>query len=284
MKIVFFGTPEFADIILARMLTSNYSPDFVICNSDRPVGRKKIITSPLTKQRIENLKNITQKKIVVWQPEKLNSKEWKSKIGEFDLGVVAAYAKIIPREILDFAKFGVIGVHPSLLPMYRGTSPIQSVILSGEKETGVTLYLVDEKVDHGPILSSVKYQVLSQDDYMSLEKKLAEMGAELLIQILAKFSDGELKPEKQDEAKATFTQKFKSEDAFIDYNDFLEAEAGDLGLAMAIDRKIRAFIKEPGAWTIRDGKRVKLLEAEIIGVNLRLKKIQIEGEKPKIVN
>ncbi len=283
MKFVFFGTPEFAEIVLDKLIQGGYIPSAVICNPDRPVGRKKIITPPPVKTRIMNYELGIKNQIKILQPEKLNPSSFSIHDSLFDLFVVAAYAKIIPAEILKIPRLGVIGVHPSLLPKHRGPSPIQSVILNGDKETGAALYLMDALVDHGPILESRKLKIESRINYLELERQLAELGGDLLVEVLPKFVEGEIKPEIQNEDEATFTKKFTTQDAFVNYSDLLEAENGDFNLALMIDRKIRAFVAEPGAWTIRDGKRVKLLEAEIVGVNLRLKKIQVEGERPKMV-
>lgn len=268
MRYIFFGTPEFAAITLEKLIGAGFVPAGVISNPDRPVGRKKIITPPPTK--------ISAQKhgIPVFQPEKLDGFETRGA----DFAVVAAYAKIIPGSVLKMFPKGVIGVHPSLLPKYRGATPIQSAILAGEKETGVTLYLMDEKVDHGAILASGKIQIAGNDTYVTLEKKLAELSAVLISELLPKFSDEEVKSTPQDDSQATFTKKFATDDAYV-----------DLGKEDPVltERKIRALNPEPGVWTIEQiqgkPKRVKLLESVISEGKLKLKVIQIEGEKPKSV-
>jgi methionyl-tRNA formyltransferase len=261
----FLGTPDFAAKVLTRLIDGGMSPAVVICNPDRPVGRKKILTPPPTKMIAE------QMGIKVWQPEKLELAEWKKQVGEIDFAIVAAYAKIIKKEILDTAPKGFIGVHPSLLPKYRGASPIQSVLLAGEQETGVTLYMVDEKVDHGAILAQRTLAVADRN-YEMLEPALAELGGDMLIETLPRFTRGEITPKVQDEAEATLTRKFKTEDGFVDL------EKDD---ARTILGKIRGLNPEPGAFTFREGKRVKLLEAEWEGSKLKITRIQVEGEKPK---
>lgn len=281
MRYFFFGTPEFASIILKRLIGAGFVPAGVICNPDRPVGRKKTITSPPTKI-------VAQKHgIPVFQPEKLSDLS----IGDADFAIVAAYSKIIPKEIIELFKLGVIGVHPSLLPKYRGATPIQSVILAGDEETGVTLYLMDEKVDHGKIILNSELRILNNDTYTTLEEKLADLAGAMLIETIPKFIEGKIKSEAQNETKATYTKKFTADDAYVD----LEKDN-----PIIIERKIRALNPEPGVWTIwkggkpidaasldlardRQGKRVKLLEAELIEGKLRLKMIQIEGEKSKRV-
>ncbi|MBI4033927.1 MAG: methionyl-tRNA formyltransferase [Candidatus Brennerbacteria bacterium] len=263
-KFVFFGSPEFATIVLEKLIGAGFIPAVVVCNPDRPVGRKKIITPPPTKilARKNNVK--------IYQPEKLE-------IGNADFGIVASYAKIIPKDIIETFKLGVIGVHPSLLPRHRGASPIQSAILSGDEVTGVTLYLLDEKMDHGPILASREFSI-SNFQFSILQTKLAELAGDMLVKILPQFLKGEIKPQPQNELKATYTKKFKTEDAFVD----LEKD-----YPVVVERKVRALNPEPGVWTMQNGKRVKILEAEInpaaAGGKLKLKKIQLEGKRPQSV-
>ncbi len=280
MNYIFFGTPEFAAIILEKLIKTGLKPALLICNPDKPVGRKKILTPPPTKI-------IAQKYgINFWQPEKLTIDNLKIKIKKADFAIIAAYSKILPKEVLEFPRLGTIGIHPSLLPKYRGPSPIQSVLLNGEKETGLTLFLTDEKIDHGPILVKQKLNTrLEIINYEKLMETLAKLGADLLIKTLPKFIKNGIKPKPQNENEATHTKKFKTEDAFINPLDLDTALNGkSLETAIIIERKIRALNPEPSAWTFRqiqDKKmRVKLLGAEIIQEKLKLKTIQIEGKKP----
>lgn len=271
MKYLFFGTPEFAAIILEKLITVGMPPALVICNPDRPAGRKKIITPPPTKILAE------KNQIPVWQPETLvnfQSEILNFKLDKIDFAVVAAYAKILPKEIIELPKLGIVGVHPSLLPKYRGSTPIQSVILNGEQETGTTLFLIDEKVDHGSILAVDHLPITKNDTYETLLKKLAELSGDLTVKILPKYISGKITPQTQNEAEATYTKKIGTQDAFVDC---------DKDTPESIARKVRALNPEPGTWTILNGKRTKILEAEIIEGKLKLKKIQIEGKKPTIL-
>lgn len=277
-KFVFFGTPEFAVRVLEKIIAGGYVPLAVICNPDRPVGRKKITTPPPTKV-------VAQKHgVCVLQPETLDA-EFKTQIINLkpEFGIVAAYAKIIPREVIDLFPRGVIGVHPSLLPKCRGSSPIQSAILGGEEKTGATLYLLDEKMDRGAIIAAREIAINDDDDYNKLHLKLAELGGELLLETLPKFLSDKIKPVPQDESLATYTKKFTTEDAFIDEKDLLAAIAGGREKALAVSRKIRALNPEPGTWTVRIGKRIKLIDGAIENGRLVLKKTQAEGEKAKTV-
>ena len=296
-RFIFFGTPEFAAIILKKLIDADLAPAAVVCNPDRPVGRKKIITPPPVKTRIMNYKLGIRNKIKVIQPEKLDSEFHNSLFMlhnsmPFDFFIVAAYAKILPKEIIHLPRLGAIGVHPSLLPKYRGPTPIQTAILNGEKETGATVFLMDEKVDHGPVLRNEKLEIRDEDNYGSLLKRLAELSANLLIKTLPQYLKGEIKPRPQNGSEATYTKKFTTQDAYINpeiLRQVLRPRAQDrevqdganLEGAINIERRIRALNPKPGVWTIQDGKRIKLLEAELIDGRLKLKKIQIEGKKPK---
>ncbi len=279
MDFVFFGTPEFAAIILEKLIKAGLVPRAVVANPDRPVGRKQILTAPPTKEMIRG-KGL-EGSVKIFQPENFSPLTPHLSPLKPDIFIVAAYTKILPKEILAIPRLGTIGVHPSLLPKYRGPTPIQTAILKGEEETGVTLYLVDEKVDHGKIISNIKYQISKTHTYESLAKKLAELGGDLLIETLPKFIKGEIKPIPQNENEATYTKKFTAEDGFIEPEILRQAEDGvNLKATIDIERQIRALNPEPGVWTIKNGKRMKLLEAEIIDNKLLLKTIQLEGKKP----
>ena len=297
MKFIFFGTPEFAAIILEKLINADFIPEAVVCNPDKPVGRKKIITAPAVKL-------IAQKyNIPILQPEKLEIGNWKLEIGKiknpiFDFFIVAAYSQIIPKEILKIPQLGAIGIHPSLLPKYRGASPIQTAILNGDEITGTTLYLMDEQIDNGPILTTSHLPLATSETYESLLKKLAELSADLLIKTLPDIEEKIKNATPQDELQATYTKKFKTEDAFIKPEDLKIAQdnsASSPQVAFEIERKIRALNPEPGVWTIINphtttlfgvgvnGKRIKLLEAQISDNKLKLTKIQVEGKKPTLV-
>ena len=266
---VFFGSPKFAVAVLKPLIDAGMEPAALVANPARPKGRKKILTEPLTKQFIKDL-NLP---VVVYQPE--NPKDIVVALTELkpDFFVVAAYAKIIPKEVLVLARLGAIGIHPSLLPKYRGASPIQSALLAGEEDSGVTAYLLDEKMDNGPILDRRGAKVKDLN-YEEAEEKLGTLGGEMLVALVPKFMTGELMAEPQDSAAATFTKKFTAEDGFIDM---------EKSTAEEILRKIRALNPEPGAWTVEKGKRMKLLDAEINDGHLQLKKIQLEGKKPRLL-
>ena len=274
---VFFGTPEFAAIILEKLIEAEMVPMTLVCNPDRPQGRNKEITPPATKQFLQ-YKDLP---IKVFQPEsKEELKKLKNKIFKHaDLGIVAAYSQIIPKSVIDKPELGIIGVHPSLLPKFRGPSPIRSFILSGETATGTTLYSMDEKVDHGPLIASRKIEYTGEH-YDVLMKKLAETGARLLIDTLPQFKRDPFFLHPQDESKATYTKKFSPEDGYIPSHELEAATAGNTAKADEILRKIRALNPEPGVYTFVNTKRTKLLDAEVADGKLILKKIQKEGKTP----
>ncbi len=282
MRYVFLGTPKFAAIVLERLIDGGLPPIAVVCNVDKPVGRKKVVTPPPVKQVILDNKADIQ----ILQPVKIDD-EFLDKLKQLnaDFFVVVAYAKILPDSLLKIPHLGVVGTHPSILPKFRGPSPIQSVILTGESETGVTLYMMDEKVDHGPVIARSEKITVDSRTYLELEESLARYAGELLLKTLPKFAASGIKPEPQVEANTTFTKKIKSEDAYIEPADLDSAESGqDMKMAMGILRKILGMNPEPGTYTIRDGKRVKLLRAEIVDSRLKLTTIQEEGRKPRFLS
>lgn len=279
MRYVFFGSPRFAEIILKKLITAGMPPAAVVCNPDRPFGRKKILTPPPVKQLIAALRtsDFGHRTIpAVLQPETLDAAFISTLRGLApDLAIVAAYAKILQKEVIAVPRLGTIGVHPSLLPKYRGATPVQSAILAGETETGTTLFLIDERVDHGPTLAYGKLRIANGDTYETLIQTLAEMSGDLLVETLPKFIAGEIVPQTQDEATATYTKKFVTEDGFVD----LVKDAPEL-----IWRKIRALNPNPGVYTFveKNGKKVrrKLLRAELRDGKLIPTLIQYEGGRP----
>ncbi|KKW16579.1 MAG: Methionyl-tRNA formyltransferase [Parcubacteria group bacterium GW2011_GWA1_50_14] len=273
---IFFGTPDFAAIILRKLCAGGLIPLAVVTNPDRPFGRKKVITPPPAKRVAREYG------IPVLQPETITSDFFKELRGiTADLFIVVAYAKILPADLIGLPPRGVLGVHPSLLPKLRGATPIQTAILNGDENAGTTIFLLDEKVDHGHIIASAKCQISKNYTYEILMRKLAELSGELLVETLPKFAENEITPKQQDESLATYTKKFTSEDVFIEPADLKSAQNGGPE-AVIIERKIRALNPEPGVWT-RDEqeKRLKLLEAEISDGKLKLKKIQLEGKLPQ---
>ncbi|TSC68762.1 MAG: methionyl-tRNA formyltransferase [Parcubacteria group bacterium Gr01-1014_66] len=251
-KILFFGTPEFAIPSLDTLVKSGYKIVGVVTRPDEPAGRKQLLAPPPVKIRAQEYN------IPVFQPEKLTSDLWKAKIPPADIFIVAAYGKIIPPEVLQMPKFGALNIHPSLLPRWRGPSPIQSAILHGDTETGVTIMQLDAEMDHGPILSQESLAIPPDATYPTLHDILARRGAELLIRILPEYLAGKIIPLAQDHAKATFSKLLTKEDGRIDWSRPAEE----------IERMIRAYAPWPGAWTTMTMRskemRVRIDDARVI--------------------
>lgn len=254
IKILFFGTPEISVSAFSALLRNGYSVRAVVTNPDKQAGREqKIIFSPVKETALKN-------QIETLQPEKLRDPETIKQIKNLkaDLIVVSAYGKMIPKEILDSAPLGALNIHPSLLPKYRGPSPIQYPILNGDKETGVTIMLIDEQMDHGQILAQKTFEIASGENGETLSVKLAEEGANLLIETLPLFLDKKISPQPQDESEATYTDLLTKEYGKINWDDDAEK----------IERKIRAFHPWPGTYThykIKDGvKSLKIIKASTV--------------------
>lgn len=202
---------------------------------------------------------------------------------KFQVAVLADFGLIIPKNVLDMFPRGIINIHPSLLPKFRGPTPVQSAILSGEKETGVSIIKLDNQVDHGPILAQKKEPILDEDTAETLHEKLFTKGAEILVEILPKYLTGDLIPTPQDDTKATFTEKLTRDSGYIDLSSL---EIGNWKLEIA--RKIRAYFPWPGVWTrlkMKDGrlKIIKFLPSQShpeldSGSSPFL--LQVEGKKP----
>jgi methionyl-tRNA formyltransferase len=264
MKIVYIATPSFGAIILEKLIKAGHKPFLVITETDKPIGRKQTIVPPPVKVLAEEYH------IPVAQPEKIGLWQEELKKLEPDLGIIASYGQILPKEILEIPKYGFINVHPSLLPKYRGSAPIQYAILNGDDKTGVTIMRVAEKLDAGPILVQEEIAINQNETFLSLHDKLADLGAKLLIEALPKLIAGRLAPQDQDETKATFTKRLKIKDGLIDLKEPAEISV----------RKIRALNPEPGTYSIYNSKRLKILEAKVEQGRLIINQVQLEGKKP----
>jgi len=206
-----------------------------------------------------------------------------------DVGILASFGAIVPKEILNFPRKGILNIHPSLLPKYRGPSPAQAAILNGEHQTGVTIIKMDEKVDHGPIVAQFNEEILSDDNAEKLYFRLFSAGAEVLKTILPAYLEGKIQLRPQNHSQATYTKKLTREDGFIPLEKLKAAMEGND--AETVERQIRAYYPWPGTWTEitipfrkaktrRYRKRLKILEAHLKGGKLVLDTVQIEGKKP----
>jgi len=262
-RIIFFGTPGLGVQVLEKLIFAGFKPIAVVTRVDKPVGRGQKPTPPPVKIIAEKYK------ITVLQPNKLkDNQEIISNLKTFspELFIVTAYGRIIPKEILDMPKFGVLNIHPSLLPKYRGASPIQSAILAGEKETGVTIILLDEEMDHGPIIAQKKIRLSGTENAEDLRKKLGDVGAKLLIKTIPAWIEGKIKPKEQNHQEATFTKMLTKNDGYIDLDNPPDPEKFSL--------MVRAFYPWPGTWTKWQNKIIKFLPQGLI---------QPEGKQPMTV-
>lgn len=276
MKFIYFGSFHISAGILEFLMSAGLVPAAVVCNPDKPAGRDKILTPPAIKQLIID-KGWT---IPLLQPEKPVEILAELKKINADFFVVMGYPKILPMEIISLPRLGTIGVHPSRLPWYRGPSPIQSAVLAGETTSAVTLYLMDEGVDHGPILSVQEFPIATDGTNASVEKKVIPIAGTLLARTLPQFYNGEITARPQNEADAQhMTKKFTSADGEVNI-------AKDD--AIYIYRRIAALNPEPGVWTRQfpghEGRRVKLLSAKAHDGIVTVTEMQVEGKKPAACN
>lgn len=244
INIIFMGTPQFAVPSLVALNYAGYNIKAVITQPDKPVGRKKeFIPSPINEKALQLGMNIMQ-------PESFKEKEAIDAIKDFepDYIIVAAYGKIIPKEVLDIPKKACINIHPSMLPKYRGASPIQTALLNGDDKTGVTIMLMDEGMDTGDILLQSEYEIDPDITNKQLQENISMFSADLLLKALQEFNQNKIQPQKQDDSKATFTKIIKKEDGLIDWSK----------PAKDIYNQYRAFQPWPGVYTFLDEKRVKL--------------------------
>ena len=214
LRIAFFGTPEFATIILDQLHAAGFQMTLIVSAPDRPQGRGLAVSSPPVKHWAD------EQGIDCMQPEKLGDIEGDLQNSEWDLFIVAAYGKILPSWLLELPKKGVLNVHPSLLPNLRGSSPVQSAILQDMQDTGVTIMKLDEEMDHGPIIAqaSVTPEVWPIPA-PALEQLLAEIGGELLADSIIPWMQGEIQEEDQNHEEATYIQKISKEDGEINLDD-----------------------------------------------------------------
>lgn len=261
------GTPNYAARYLEGLIAANLAPIGVITQPDRPAGRTQTVEP--TPVKLVALKY----GIPIYQPEDIRDPQWTDKIRELapELIVVVAFGQIIPQSILDVPRYGCINVHPSLLPRHRGATPWQETILQGDTTTGVTIMVMDEKMDHGPILSQEEISVAQDETTKSLENKTAAVGIPLLISTLAQWFAGTIVPSEQKHEGATYTRLLKKELGKIDWSKS----------AIEIESMVRALEPWPGTWTEWNGKRVKILKAHLGEQNtLVIDELQPEGKKP----
>ena len=246
LNVMYMGTPDFAEVILKK-LAETYDVSAVVTQTDKPVGRKRVLTAPPVKVTAKELG------IPVYQFETLRNGELKEALEEHkpDVIVVAAYGKLLPDYVLSYPKYGCVNVHGSLLPKYRGAGPVQWSVINGDKVTGVTTMLMGPEMDKGDMLMKAEVEIGEYETYGELMERLAPVGANLTVETLEALARGEIIPQKQDDSKATYAPMLNKEIAVIDFN-----KSADDVLHL-----IHGLNPWPVAFAYRDGKKLKIFNA-----------------------
>jgi len=247
LRVLFMGTPEFAVPPLEKLVQERYPVVAVYTPPDKPGGRgRSLITSPV-KVAAQGFG------LPVVQPDSLKEREAVAQLAGFqpDVIVVAAFGKILPQPVLDIPRYGCLNIHPSLLPRYRGASPVAAAILAGDEVTGVTIMLLDSGLDTGPILAQEKVSISPQDTTGTLSARLSLAAAQMLPDVLRRWTAGEITPRPQNEVEAAYSAAIKKEEGEIDW----QLSADDIW------RRVRAYRPWPGAYTSWGGKRLEIIEA-----------------------
>jgi len=249
MVVVFLGTPQFAVPTLRRLLDSAHSVAGVITQPDRPRGRgQKITHAPVKALALE-------RGIPVYQPERLKPPEVADALRAWraDLGVVAAYGRIIPEHLLTIPRFGMINVHASLLPKYRGAAPVHRAVINGDSQTGVTIMRVVKERDAGGMLAKVTRPIAPDETSDVVETALADRGAELLVTVVDQLASGTAREEPQDETQATYAPRLTKEEGLIDWTQS----------ASQIHNRVRGLYPWPHAYTFFKGTRLIVLRSVV---------------------
>ena len=247
MKIMFMGTPEISAICLRELIASDNEIVAVVTGKDKPRGRGNVMTPTAVKALA------LEHSLPVYTPDSLKGEDFSELLNEInpDLIAVVAYGKILPKNVLDFPKFGCINVHVSLLPKYRGAAPMQRAIIDGESETGVTIMYMAEGVDTGDIITTEAFSIGPEDDFEAIHDRSAEVGAQLLVKTITDLANGTATRTPQDDAFATHAAKIEKEDCKIDFSRS----------AKVLDCAIRGVTPIPGAFAYLKGKMLKIYKA-----------------------
>jgi len=264
LKFAFFGTPDVASETLEILRENDYIPSFIITAPDKPQGRKMIIIPPPVKIWAE------KNNILFFQPKNTQELEaFFSTNSQIDLFIVVAYGKILPESLLNMPKFSSINIHYSLLPKYRGASPVESAILNGDIETGITIQKMEFKMDSGPIIAQEKISIHLEEKAQELRKRLIKVGGELLVKTLPDYIENKIKLIPQNESWATYCKKIKKEDGLIDLdNDPIKNY-----------NKFKAYAFWPRTFFFKNNKRIIITDAKLENGNFVIKKIIPEGGK-----
>ena len=288
IRIVYWGTPDFS---IPSLTAFHKNPRIevlaVVTQPDKPVKRSATLVSPPVKQTAEKYS------IPVLQPAKLGSTSFLKSLGAYEYNVVVAYGKLIPKVIINHPEKGSINLHPSILPKYRGPAPIHYALLHGDSNTAITIIKIDEEMDHGPILIQQMVPISDGDNYLTLLKKLSEVGAKVLVKTTVDYFDKKISETPQAHTKATYTKLLAKIDGELEWDSPQKV----------IYNKIRALNPWPGTYTYWKGKRLKILDAKqltatmlspgkiVFGNNMihigtrdgdmDIRLLQLEGKTPK---
>lgn len=268
IKVVFLGTTPLSIGVLSALVDAQYNIAAVITQPDRECGRGRKLTAPPVKVWSQD------HGFKVLQPDKVNRKDFLDEINKIapDIMIVAAYGQILRSSLLDIAPFGCINVHASMLPRYRGADPIRWVILNGEKKTGVSIMLMDEGIDTGPVLATREVMIEDSENSITLENKLGKIGGELLVEVLPAWIEGKIKPIPQSNEQASYAGKIPKDLYQIKWNRSAEE----------IVRQVKAFAPCPGAFGYFHQKRLKVIKAHVYKQKEKVKAGQIIGYEPKV--
>lgn len=267
MRIIYLGTPDFAVKPLLKLIENGYNVVAVVCNNDKPVGRKQVLTPPPVKTVA------LQNNIPCYQYDKIRVEGVEDlKLLKPDLMVTCAFGQILSQEILDIPRLGVINIHASILPKYRGASPIHYAILNGETKTGITIMKTDIGIDTGDIIMQEEIDILEKQTMGELFESLSVLGADLIVKALPSIIDGSCNFIKQDDKKATHTKIIKKEMAKIDWNNTAEN----------IVNQIRAFNPSPVAFTTFENNPFKIYEAEVCSLKGEVGKV-LKADKQLVI-
>ena len=285
LTLAYFGSPDFAADFLEKILLDKSLPvavKLIVAQPDSPVGRKQIITpTPVKTMALKYSLEILEIKNLEL------IKNLKFKIKNYDICLVYAFGAIVPKELLNLSQYGFLNIHPSLLPKYRGVSPIASSLINGDKTTGVTIIKMDEKIDHGPIVAQESLTIDQDDKRPDLEKKLTDLAFELfkkaVIQLTGSWVN-ELKTKEQNHETATYTKKLSKQDGFISIENFKFQISNS---PEKLYNLFRGLYPWPGIWTIvkpiqptrlNEAKRLKITDIKLINNKLIIKRVQLEGK------
>ena len=269
LKIIFMGTPEFAGTNLKALIDNGFNVVLCLCQPDKPVGRKHILTAP-------PVKVIAQENgIEAYQPDTLKTDEALAKISSYDadLIVTAAYGKILPKSILDLPKYGCINCHGSLLPTRRGSAPVQRAILEGDKVTGITFMKMDVGMDTGDIIDKIEVAIDPDEHTESLMNRLAEASAAKLPEIIDSWVKGEIEAVKQDDSLATACPPIRPEEGEFSWTQD----------AMEIHNRVRALSSWPGAFVMSGDNKLKVLDSTVISDDDQLIPDELKCAEPGVV-